>query len=120
MISTSVQLKLCLNLYYFFRLRLKNLPVPPISNFGILDKSNGFNSLIFFMWTKVMVFILNDFIFINNFNLCLPCQAKRKQALLESNLSGIHLIYDKNVNQREPHRFPLIFLEYPMPLKTHL
>jgi len=42
-------------------------------------------------------------------------QAKRKQALLESNLSGIHLMVDKNVNSMGYHHdSPLIFLETSM------
>jgi len=32
--------------------------------------------------------------------LYLPCQAKRKQAMLESNLSGLTLMFDKNVYPR--------------------
>jgi len=53
-------------------------------------------------------------------NITLTCQAKQKQALLESNLIGIYLMLDKKVNQRKLYWFPLIFLESFMPLKTHL
>jgi len=47
------------------------------------------------MWTKVMLFFSAHFLLNNNtYYLCLY-QAKRKQALLESNLLGIHLMDDK-------------------------
>jgi hypothetical protein len=47
-------------------------------------------------------------------------QAKRKQALLESNLLGINLMDDKNVKSMGYHcDSPLTFLESQMPLKTH-
>ncbi len=72
------------------------------------------------MWTKVMLFILIQVVNYQNKLLSLFYQAKRKQALLESNLSGIYLMFDKNVNQRELLQFLLIFLENLMPLKTHL
>jgi hypothetical protein len=43
-------------------------------------------------------------------------QAKRNQALLESNLPGIHLMVDENVNSMGYHYdSPLIFLETTMP-----
>jgi len=63
-----------------------------------------------------MVFI---FRFLNAFKIqfsSLPYQVKRKQALLESNLSGMRLMVNKNVNSRGYHRdSPLIFLETLMP-----
>jgi hypothetical protein len=89
---------------------------------GIIDKSNGFFTSFFSMWTKVMVYFLSHLLFYKNFNLCLPSQAKRKRALLESNLSGTTLMDDKNVKSKGcmQHNGPLIFLESFMPLKTHL
>ena len=53
-------------------------------------------------------------------NLPLNHQAKQNQALLESNLPGIHLMNDKNINSMGylPGS-PLIFLEFNMPPKTH-
>lgn len=43
-------------------------------------------------------------------------QAKRKQALLESNLPGMCLKVDENVNSKGYHHdSPLIFLETTMP-----
>jgi len=43
-------------------------------------------------------------------------QVKRKQALLESNLSGIHLMADENVDKRSSEiETPFIFSEAFMP-----
>ncbi len=52
-------------------------------------------------------------------NILLNHQVKRNQALLESNLQGIHLKNDKNVKSMG-YQFgsPLIFLEFNMPKKT--
>jgi hypothetical protein len=48
--------------------------------------------------------------------LTLNRQAKRKQALLESNLLGIHLMNVKNVISMDKKQHnPLIFLEFFMP-----
>jgi hypothetical protein len=68
-----------------------------------------------------MVGVFFNKITINNFNvLLLPNQVKRKQALLGSNLSGISLMTDKNVNKRGLFQGSfLIFLEVFMPLKIH-
>jgi len=47
-------------------------------------------------------------------------QVRWKQALLESNLSGIHLMTDEKVNRKEFYfRTPLTFSEVIMPSKTH-
>ena len=52
--------------------------------------------------------------------LLLLYQVKRKQALLESNLSGIYLMTDEKVKRREfCFRTPLTFSEVFMPSKTH-
>ena len=63
-----------------------------------------------------MVFIFRILIEIKNHFTLLHYQAKRKRALLESNLPGIHLMVDKNVNSMGYHYdSPLIFLETLMP-----
>jgi hypothetical protein len=52
-------------------------------------------------------------------NIHLNHQVKRNQALLESNLQGIHLKNDKNVKSMgHQSDSPLIFLEFIMPKKT--
>jgi len=64
-------------------------------------------------------FFLNSIV-TKNIIVFLSCQIKRKQALLESNLSGINLMADENVWKRSSvHRAPFIFSEAFMPLKTH-
>ncbi len=67
-------------------------------------------------WTFVVMFIF--YIGNNQINsiIFLCYQAKRNQALLESNLPGIHLMVDENVNSMGYHYdSPLIFLETTMP-----
>ena len=52
-------------------------------------------------------------------NITLTRQAKQKQALLESNLSGIHLMNGKNIISMGHHSdSPLIFLEFQYALKN--
>jgi len=54
------------------------------------------------------------------FNITLARQAKQNQALLESNLSGILLMNDKNIISMGNHYdSSLIFLEFHYALKTH-
>jgi hypothetical protein len=53
------------------------------------------------------------------FNITLSRQAKQKQALLESNLSGTLLMNDKNIISMGNHSdSPLIFLEFHYALKN--
>ena len=86
---------------------------------GVMDKLVGF--LASSLHVDKMVGVFFNKITINNFNvLFLLNQVKWKQALLGSNLSGISLTTDKNVNKRGLLQDSfLIFLEVFMPLKIH-
>ena len=73
-------------------------------------RCNGQNSGCIFIHFGLGVFYI----------LYLLYQVKRKQALLESNLSGIHLMTDEKVKRKEfCFRTPLTFSEVFMPSKTH-
>jgi len=86
---------------------------------GVMDKLVGFFSELSSCGQNGWCFF--NKITINNFNvLFLLNQVKRKQALQGSNLSGISLTTDKNVNKRGLLQDSfLIFLEVFMPLKIH-
>ena len=54
-----------------------------------------------FKWTKSRLFFFNSFDKVNIGSYLCLYQAKWKQALLESNLPGIHLMTDEKVKRKE-------------------